>query len=77
MLLALANDAVYMTGRRDSMAIGNACDGEFKRYGPSRSRYHFTVEHATLGLRGFTSILRSFGETTKSMSSIGMAPRRT
>ncbi len=38
---------------------------------------YLTVEHATFGLAGFTSILRSLGITTKSMSSIGIAPRRT
>jgi hypothetical protein len=34
MLLALANDAVYMRGGRDSMAVGNGCAGEFKSEGP-------------------------------------------
>lgn len=40
--------------------------------GPWRS--HLTVEQAIFGLAGFTSILRSFGETTRSISSIGIAP---
>jgi len=35
-------------------------------------RPYFTVEQAIFGLAGFTSMRRSLGETTRSMSSIGI-----
>ena len=38
---------------------------------------YLTMEQATFGLSGFTSIFLSFGVTTRSISSIGIAPKRT
>ena len=35
------------------------------------------IEQAMLGLSGFTSTVRDLGDTTRSMSSIGIAPNRT
>src|SRR5262249_42013645 len=38
---------------------------------------YFTTDEAMLGLSGLTSTVLVLGMTTRSMSSIGMAPRRT
>lgn len=52
--------------------------GEFLLYADGlRRASHFTIEHAMFGLAGFTSTRRSLGITTKSMSSMGIAPRST
>jgi hypothetical protein len=39
--------------------------------------HHLTMDVAMLGLYGLTSSILSLGNTTKSMSSIGITPRST
>lgn len=53
------------------------CKAKFVLSATAHAPNYFAMEQAMLGLSGFTSTVRDLGETTRSMSSIGIAPNRT
>jgi len=77
--LGFRQTSVAYTKQARHSRVGVQVAEQQKFHGESwfRERGYFTMEVAMFGLPGLTSRVRVFGTTTRSMSSIGMAPSKT